>query len=456
MTYLKGYHNYYTTIQTLIPPMKTHQFFKYFLLIGLFFLSSQAHALEIKNIRFGEHPDKLRTVLELNKKTDFKAFTLPPNGDNSYRIVIDLPKFKWNAGDVKIPRKSSVKDVRTGEASSQIMRIVIDMSAPTILQDAFLLPAAGKNPVRLVIDSKNISKAAFNDTKRVSIGTLESKGSALNTIVGAQSVETKPVIAGVENLKQKAGITPGRKPTQSASENPTISPLRKPLIVIDAGHGGADPGAIGSNKLREKDITLSAAKVLKKKLEATGRYRAALTRSSDKYIKLYRRVSIARDKEADLFISLHADSIGQSNVRGASIYTLSNTASDKQTAKLAARENQADLIAGVDLSHEDKDVANILIDLAMRDTMNQSKFFANTVVKNMDKKGVRTLTRPHRYAGFAVLKAPDIPSVLVEMGFMTNSKEARLLATGNYQEKIADSLIYSLDTYFSKVRKNAL
>ena len=130
--------------------------------------------------------------------------------------------------------------------------------------------------------------------------------------------------------------------------------------------------------------------------------------------------------------------------------------SDKQTARLAARENQADLIAGVDLRHEDKEVANILIDLAMRDTMNQSKFFANTVVGNMDKKGVQTLTRPHRYAGFAVLKAPDIPSVLVEMGFMSNSKEAALLATNNYQEKIATALVKSIDTYFSKVRRNAL
>jgi N-acetylmuramoyl-L-alanine amidase len=123
---------------------------------------------------------------------------------------------------------------------------------------------------------------------------------------------------------------------------------------------------------------------------------------------------------------------------------------------LAKRENQADLIAGIDLSHEDKDVANILIDLAMRDTMNQSKFFANTVVSKMQGHGLRILPKPHRYAGFAVLKAPDIPSVLVEMGFMSNNSEARLLATADYQRKVAAALVDSIDTYFSKVRKNGI
>jgi len=232
--------------------------------------------------------------------------------------------------------------------------------------------------------------------------------------------------------------------------------LRKKIIVIDAGHGGNDPGALGAGRLKEKNITLAASRELKRQLEKTGKFKVYLTRDNDRYIKLYKRVAIARMRKADLFLSLHADSIDKPNVRGASIYTLSDKASDKQTAKLAARENQSDLIAGVDLTHEDKDVANILLDLAMRDTMNQSKFFANTVVDQMRRNGVRILERPHRYAGFAVLKAPDVPSVLFEMGFMSNRSEARLLNTTEYRQKIASALVDSIKAYFEKVRQNGV
>jgi len=430
----------------------------FFIFSCVIFTAFFAHALEINKIRFGQHPDKLRTVIELSKASEFKAFTLPQEKNKPYRIVVDLPSYSWNAGNITLPKNKEVTDVRTSNVSVGTMRIVLDMKNPTILNKAFILPASGSSPTRLVIDSQSVSKNQYDQSKRNIIGDLAIPAKDLNTIIAEQSDVTVNQNTGLDKLKERIGVIPAQKPTTSEANNAasTASPLRKPLIVIDAGHGGADPGAIGSNKSREKDITLAAAKILKKKLDATGRYRTALTRDNDRYIKLSKRVSIARDKEADLFISLHADSINKSNVRGASIYTLSNKASDKQTARLAARENQADLIAGVDLRHEDKEVANILIDLAMRDTMNQSKFFANTVVGNMDKKGVQTLTRPHRYAGFAVLKAPDIPSVLVEMGFMSNSKEAALLATNNYQEKIATALVKSIDTYFSKVRKNAL
>lgn len=252
---------------------------------------------------------------------------------------------------------------------------------------------------------------------------------------------------------------PGYKPPTGSSNNYTRAPVppaitKKPLIVIDAGHGGVDPGAIGSNGVFEKHITLAAARELQRALNATGRYRAELTRGGDKYLKLYQRVSIARKKKADLFISLHADTIGKSNVTGASIYTLSEKSSDAQTEKLAARENKADLIAGVDLSTEDEEVANILVDLTMRDTMNQSKFFANTIVSEMAGNGLKTLERPHRYAGFAVLKAPDIPSVLIELGFLSNRREAERLSTPAYRHQIIRALIKGIDGYFEKVRIN--
>lgn len=419
--------------------------------------SASTFALDIQKIRFGVHSDKTRMVIELDKETKFRTFILPPTENKSYRLVVDLPDFDWHAGSVKPPAKTTVLDIRSGKLGSNTKRLVIDLEKPAKLLKAFILPASGKNANRLVVDYKTISKAQFSSTKRDAIGTLKTTGDDLTSLIAKQiENDIKPQDAD----KKTSIVIPPRKPKNTPSSNTSSSsrsktPLYKPLIVIDAGHGGQDPGAVGKERQREKNVTLAAAKILKKELEKTGRYRVALTRSTDKYLKLYKRVSVARDKDADLFISLHADSIGKSNVRGASIYTLSNKASDAQTAKLARRENQADLIAGVDLSHEDKDVANILIDLTMRDTMNQSKFFANTVVKHMRNRGIRILPRPHRYAGFAVLKAPDVPSVLVEMGFMSNRSEARLLTTSSYQRKIASALTDSINGYFQKVIKNS-
>ncbi|CAG0902364.1 unnamed protein product [Cyprideis torosa] len=407
--------------------------------------------------------DKTRMVIEMNEATKFRTFMLPQIEGKPYRLVVDLPDFNWQAGTIKRPAKTTVLDVRSGKLKPGTQRLVIDLEQPAKILKAFLLPAGGGKPDRLVIDYTAITKAQFAATKRDPIGTLPASGGDLNLLIASQTAND---IHSKKTPETSSGsmIVPTRKPATIASSvqkaappqpsSKTTSPLRKPLIIIDAGHGGQDPGAVGAENQREKNVTLAAAKALKKSLEKTGRYRVSLTRDNDKYLKLYKRVSIARQQEADLFISLHADSIGKSNVSGASIYTLSNKASDAQTAKLAQRENQADLIAGVDLSHEDKDVANILIDLAMRDTMNQSKFFANTVVSQMQSRGIRVLPRPHRYAGFAVLKAPDIPSVLVEMGFMSNKKEARLLATSSYQQKIAAALTDSVNNYFQKVAEN--
>ena len=434
-----------------------------FLFIALILFTDQAKALDVQNVRFGVHPDKTRMVIELNQKSDFRAFMLPKNADKPYRLVVDLPEFNWKAGAIPKPRGTNVLDVRSGSLKPGIKRLVIELAQPARIKTAFLLLKTSGKPYRLVIDFKIISASQFQTEKRHILGTLNVDSADLNLLIARQTADTIQSAQQPASVSAKNIILPPRKPRPPknfAAGAPTPAkpktPLRKPLIVIDAGHGGADPGAIGASRSYEKHVTLAAAIELKKQLEATGHYRAALTRSNDKYLKLYKRVSIARAKKADLFISLHADSIGKSNVRGASIYTLSNKSSDAQTAKLAARENQADLIAGVDLSHEDKDVANILIDLAMRDTMNQSKFFANTVVTKMRSRGLRILEKPHRFAGFAVLKAPDIPSVLVEIGFMSNKKEAKLLKTKEYQRKIASALTDSIDTYFTKVRKNSI
>lgn len=388
--------------------------------------AAAAQELRLSELRLGEHADKTRLVLELSQAADFRAFIL----NNPDRLVVDLPDFMWGAAPA-LPRNRLIAGQRSGQLQAGIDRLVFDLSVPVKILSAFLLPRGNGLPDRLVIDITQTSKADALAMKDKIHGTLDTAGPSYS-----------------QSDNRTAGTpVPSRKPAGS-------SPAFKPLIVIDAGHGGQDPGATGGRGRYEKHVTLATAKELKRQLEASGHYTVKLTRETDKFIKLAERVKIAQRAKADLFVSIHADSIDKPDVSGASIYTLSDTASDAQTAKLAARENKADAIAGVDLSHEDQDVANILINLAMRDTMNQSKFFANTVVSHFNTGGVRMLQRPHRYAGFAVLKAPDIPSVLIEIGFMSNKREADALLSDSYQRKIAASIKSGIDAYFAKVQKS--
>lgn len=395
--------------------------------------ASKAADLGIKSLRMGTHPDKTRMVIELSRRSDFRAFMLY----NPSRLVVDLPAFNWQGPPPAPPSGGLASAIRHGTLEPGIARIVVDLRKAGTIKSAFFLPSSSTIPDRVVIDFAAAPPGHIPASERM-YGALKSSSPVTGHLAPPATLKTpSPAI-----------------PTPSA--NPPPSPglhKNRPVIVIDAGHGGQDPGAIGANGKKEKDVTLAMARELKNVLEETGRYRVHLTRDTDKFIKLQERVAIGRRHAADLFISLHADSIDKAGVSGASIYTLSNKASDAQTAKLAARENCADLIAGVDLSHEDKEVANILIDLAMRDTMNQSKFFANRIVSEAKSGGIRLLDSPHRFAGFAVLKAPDVPSVLIEMGFMSNREEVGRLSTPAYRRKIATTIARGIDGYFAKVRK---
>jgi N-acetylmuramoyl-L-alanine amidase len=222
-------------------------------------------------------------------------------------------------------------------------------------------------------------------------------------------------------------------------------------VVIDAGHGGDDPGAM-SGGLREKNITLSVARELKRQLEENGHYKVVLTRDRDIYIKLRERLGISRQVKGDVFISIHADKIARSGIRGASIYTLSETASDDETARLAEDENNAGVVAGVDLKEESQDVADILLDLAMREKMNESNVLAKAVSESLRRKSVRLLPNSHRSAGFAVLKAPDVPAILIETGFISNPDEAKLLSSPAFQQKLASALVDGIGAYFRKMQ----
>ena len=227
-------------------------------------------------------------------------------------------------------------------------------------------------------------------------------------------------------------------------------PKPKRIIALDAGHGGKDPGTIGANGTFEKDITFAVARDLARRLDATGRYQIVLTRHDDSFIALGERVALARAGQAQLFLSLHADSVANPHQRGFSVYTLADQASDAMTAALEQRENAVDRLAGIDLSKHPKAVRTILLDLMHRETANNSTLMAETVVTKLNPP-FTPLQKPHRQANFAVLRAPDFPSILVEMGFLSNLDDEKLLNQASYQAKLADRLVIAVDGFFARV-----
>jgi N-acetylmuramoyl-L-alanine amidase len=224
----------------------------------------------------------------------------------------------------------------------------------------------------------------------------------------------------------------------------------RPLVVIDAGHGGFDPGAISpTSGIKEKDVTLRIAKAIRDELLKSGRVRVALTREDDRFLVLQERYGVARKLKADLFISIHCDSVGSGDASGASVYTLSEVASDKEAARLAARENKADVIAGVDLGSENPDVSSILIDLTQRETMNASAAFARLLGREAEPN---IPLRPgfHKFASLMVLKAPDMPSVLFETGYISNPKDAAFLDSPDGRKRIAQSVERAVEVNFAR------
>jgi len=365
----------------------------------------------ITAVRIGIHGATTRFVLEADEKLKFRIFTLA----SPYRVVIDLPEVAWRllpgAGGTG---RGLIEGFRFGLFAPGKSRVVLDMRAPVGIKRSFMLDPADGHGYRVVLDLTKVSRKTYMEQVK-----------AVNR---SRDVAALPMPApkGPRPEKRRAG---------------------KRVIVIDPGHGGVDPGTTGYRGTREKNITLAVARAVKARLEAKGRYHVVLTRERDIFLRLRSRVETARAAAADLFVSLHADALKNRKVRGAAVYTLSEVSSDKEAAELAARENKADVIAGVNLTHENPVVANILIDLAQRETMNYSAQFATLLVAQLRRTG-KTLRNAHRFAGFAVLKAPDIPSVLIEMGYLSNPKEERLLRQPAYQRKLADAIARAMDGYF--------
>lgn len=337
------------------------------------------------------------------------------------RVVIDLP---LSDGALKLPASYNgrlIKGVRFGRFNESTSRLVLDLAMPATLEGF-----APGNP--LIIDLAPESPLAPVVVKP----PVDNRGA------GKSLIKNPPV-----NKKGKVIVS------SAAEKKLALEPEdRKPLIAIDAGHGGQDPGAIGAHETHERDVTLGFALALRKALLRTGRYRVILTREDDRFILLHERVNIARKAHADMMVSLHADSNPRPEAKGLSIYTLSATASDAEAAALAEHENKADVISGIDLSTTDQDVANILIDLTQRETMSKSTTLADIIVSKLHPKITR-LPGTHRFAGFRVLKAPDIPSVLIELGFISNVTDEKLLLSPEYRDLVVESIIKGIDRYYA-------
>lgn len=240
-----------------------------------------------------------------------------------------------------------------------------------------------------------------------------------------------------------------RRPKSMAKPTPAV-PLQTPkLVFLDPGHGGRDPGALGTRGTQEKTVVLTIARDLRRELLAGNRYRVLLSRTTDSYVPLRERVARAQAARADLFLSLHADAHGDRDVRGASVYTLSEEATDREAAALAARENRAGAtISGMRLSEQPDNVARTLVAMSQRGTVNDSRRLADTVVATFARNGVRLLPRTHRQAGFAVLTSPEIPAALVELGYLSNPQDEKLLTVRQHQMALARALRASVDAYF--------
>lgn len=248
-------------------------------------------------------------------------------------------------------------------------------------------------------------------------------------------------LGGVDALANNPAPKSVKKPT----------PLPRPkLIFLDPGHGGRDPGAQGVRGTQEKAVVMAIARELQRELLAGNRYRVLLTRSTDNYVALRERVARAQEAKADLFLSLHADACDNSDVRGASVYTLSEQATDREAAALAARENRADaVVGGMKLSDKDDNVARTLVAMSQRGTVNDSRRLADTIVQSFSRNGIRLLPRTHRQAGFAVLTSPDIPAALVELGYLSNRQDEKLLTVRQHQIALAKALRGSVDAHFA-------
>lgn len=373
-------------------------------------LPFSVNATQIRNARLWRSDSKLRLVFDLSGPVQYKTFTLSA----PERIIIDVSGARLEGNFSQLALENTpIKAIRSGHFGQGDTRIVLDLQSPMQL-NSFLLGPEGAQGNRLVLD------------------------------LGSDAAAHSPVqlAAAAPLVKQPSGPAVDKQ-----------HPKRDIMVVVDAGHGGKDPGAVGSKGEREKDVVLSIAQLLAKRLKREKGFDVRLVRNDDFFVPLRKRVDIARKYNADMFISVHADAAPRLTASGASVFALSENGATSATARfMAQRENGADLIGAnslLNLKDKDPMLAGVILDMSMNATIAASLQLGHTVLGSLE--GVTTLHQKRvEQAGFAVLKSPDVPSILVETGFISNSRDSQRLVTARHQQAVADGLFEGMKTYFER------
>jgi N-acetylmuramoyl-L-alanine amidase len=374
------------------------------------------------DVRLAGDGKQTRFILDLDKTIQFRAFTLA----DPYRVVVDIPQvsFQLPAGAGSAGR-GLIKAFRYGLVMPGGSRIVFDLTGPARIKNSYVLDAANGQPPRLVVEFEEVDRTTFVQS------------------LGADSrPELRPAIADAADAAVPV--------TAAVASKPAAPVDSRPVIVIDPGHGGIDNGTQSGSE-NEKSLVLGFGLALRDRIEKSGKYRVVMTRTDDTFIPLADRVRIARNQSAALFVSIHADALPrhEGDAQGATIYTLSDQASDAEAGRLAEAENKADAIGGVNLTEEPTDVADILIELTQRETRTFSNRFARLLVGEM-KNTARMYKHPLKSAGFKVLKAPDVPSVLIELGYVSNKGDLENLVSESWRSKTVGSMAQAIDAFFAK------
>jgi N-acetylmuramoyl-L-alanine amidase len=370
---------------------------------------AQAKDAVVNAIRISEANGHTHFEVDLSKATGFTVDVLP----NPYRVIIDVANLNFDLPPgIGQKGQGLISSFRYGVIEEGKSRMVLDVSGPVLIDGSQAIAAKGKKPAHIIVDISATTAEAFAAT------------------FSKDHPESAPQ-------------------AEVATATPEVTSTSIKTVVIDPGHGGIDPGAMSPTKTLEKSVVLHYGNSLRTALESTGHYKVIMTRDSDVFVPLEKRVQIARDNNADLFIAIHADTVHGQQARGTTLYTLSDKASDAEAEALAAKENKSDVIAGIDLATESKDVANILINLTQRESRNRAVFFSKKAVNEL--KQVTAFTgQPMRSAAFVVLKAPDIPSVLIELGYLSSTEDEALLTSNQWQHNMAVAMAKAVDSFFAQ------
>lgn len=353
--------------------------------------------------------DDLRTRIVVMFDREPKLSTLLL--DNPHRLVVDLPETRFGFDEKSMEPRGLVSRVRYGLVGKGRSRLILTLRGPFKVEDLRVLKNESASGYRLVADIVATSDREF-----------------------AEQLQGRKEITSSTDRDEK--------PVQAASQNGTARPF---TIMIDPGHGGIDSGAESLSGIKEKDLTLAFGQELRDRLAQDKNIKVLMTREDDTFLRLSERVRIARQHEADLFISIHADTITQHDIRGATVYTISDKASDSVARAMAERENKSDTLAGA-APEEQPEVTDILLDLTRRETHTFSLSFAEKVIHSLQGQ-VNLINNPHRFAGFQVLRAPDVPSVLIEIGYLSNAEDEKLISNPEWRKKLADRLAIAIKAF---------